>query len=439
MPWFPIVLAVGVGGRLLGRDRGFVLGGLCALFWIVLVQASAGSVIWLHAWSLASMFAGAAAIIAIGGWSGETGTWHSVAGSSESQHQATENPLAVADRSDAFRVNLALNLFEDWLEGHRNQADPWPEFDEFIRRVLFECCGATHVKPFRLMADAQELVPLRLTEDAPEWDAVSSRAGVIGHVATTGQSYLAGDKTHGDLIEKLGKSADVPQAWCFAVSYGRRRLGAVIVGKMDVDPLRNKEYLRTLERLIQRFWCNLLDTSFCRTIGVEDPISGLPARSAFIESADVALQASYGQGEPVAVAIIGFERLRELSDTGRWELADQLVREASALLRAKVRADDRLGRFDGSRLIVLLRRVDSELASLIVAQMAARLEVLCGDQERWGAAVTVRCGLVGTGTSQPTLRDLMTGAVTQCHRARKDNVVLAHDMQAAFETVGVKQ
>ncbi len=36
LPWFPIILAVGVGGRLLDRARGAGLGLLSTLFWILL-------------------------------------------------------------------------------------------------------------------------------------------------------------------------------------------------------------------------------------------------------------------------------------------------------------------------------------------------------------------------------------------------------------------
>ncbi|MFQ5494298.1 MAG: hypothetical protein ACE5EX_02860, partial [Phycisphaerae bacterium] len=71
LPWFPIILAVGVGGRLLGRQRGLGLGFLCALFWVVLVQASEGVGIWGNGWSFATMVAGAVAITLMGRWSGE--------------------------------------------------------------------------------------------------------------------------------------------------------------------------------------------------------------------------------------------------------------------------------------------------------------------------------------------------------------------------------
>jgi diguanylate cyclase (GGDEF)-like protein len=138
----------------------------------------------------------------------------------------------------------------------------------------------------------------------------------------------------------------------------------------------------------------------------------------------------------VAVVVIALERLRQLNDSGRWEVADELVHEASAALRRKVRLDDRLGRFDGSRFILLLRRVDSELASLIVAQIVSRLTATCGDESRWAASIGVRCGLVGSGTENPDIRTLVSRALVQCHRARKEDTQIASDLSPALAVSG---
>ena len=75
LPWFPIVLAVGIGGRMLGKKRGLFLGIACALFWIVLVQATVGYSIWQDYWVVAAMVAGALAIIFMGSWAGESSSY----------------------------------------------------------------------------------------------------------------------------------------------------------------------------------------------------------------------------------------------------------------------------------------------------------------------------------------------------------------------------
>jgi GGDEF domain-containing protein len=150
----------------------------------------------------------------------------------------------------------------------------------------------------------------------------------------------------------------------------------------------------------------------------------------------------------VAIAVIVVEGMRELNDAGRWEVADELVREVADSLRRKVRMDDRLGRFDGSRFIWLLRRVDAELASLIVKQVMARLTTLCGDRtplhpplrrgER-GGSITVRCGVVGSGTENPDLRTLVSHALVQSRRARLEHVTIAGELDAqAATTVGIR-
>ena len=112
--------------------------------------------------------------------------------------------------------------------------------------------------------------------------------------------------------------------------------------------------------------------------------------------------------------------------------------EVSRLLKAKLRSDDRLGRFDDSRFVLLLRRVDSELATLIVTQILSRVQAVCEDHERWRASVHVRCGLAGSGLAQPDLRALLARALREWRRATDDRVPLATDLDATPGVVGAK-
>src|SRR3990172_1571343 len=84
LPWFPILLGVGVAGRLVGRGRGFALGMVCALFWVVLVQASAGTGMWSQPWIVVTILMGAAAIFLMGGWAGQ---------------MPSDNPMPIPSRS----------------------------------------------------------------------------------------------------------------------------------------------------------------------------------------------------------------------------------------------------------------------------------------------------------------------------------------------------
>lgn len=444
LPWFPILLGVGVGGRLLGRGRGLALGVLCAFFWIVLTQASAGITVWQHPWPVATIILGAITIAAMGAWAGDhtvadpkasarpTGVWgfgydtlHPI------PHTPYPNPYSPGDpgASGLDRLAAAIDRFDDWLVEHRGDTDPWPAFGEYIRTTLYECCRATHVKPYRLLSEGDELVALREPDPFSSTRRISARVGIVGHVVTTGRSYHAGDRTQGELVGALAEASNESIAWCFAVSRGTQRLGAVLVGRLDVDPGQNRALLGATQRLIAQFWCTLDDAVHARAADQYDPVSGLHTRPAFLEAARQTIGESYASGEPVAAVVIALEGLRSLNDTGRWETADELICEVSAYLRGKVRMDDRLGRFDGSRFILLLRRVDSELATLIVRQIITRLTTLCGDSARWRTAIHVRCGLAGSGTEQPDPRTLIARALTESQRARTEGLTIAGDLR----------
>jgi diguanylate cyclase (GGDEF)-like protein len=345
-----------------------------------------------------------------------------------------------------------MDQFDDWLEEHRSDNDPWPKFDEFLRSAMYQSCRAKHTKPYRLAGD--ELLPLREPDPFTEVKPVSTRRGVLGYVVTTGRSYYSGDATHGELVSRLaedslGDSRGLDDSgspdegcgpsesvvWCFAIREGTRRLGVVAVRHLGIPPEQNKPLLSAVERLVNRLWCAVSEVCHSRAAAEDDPVSGLLTRAAFLREAEQSLADSYRQCEPAALVVIALENLRELNDSGRWETADELLREVSATLHRKVRMDDRLGRFDGSRLLLLLRRVDSELAILIVAQVMSRLTALCTDLERWKASVGVRCGVVGTGTEQPDLRSLISRALAEARRARVEGIPIASDLVESGDVV----
>ncbi len=434
LPWFPVILAVGVGGRLLGRKRGYALGLLCALFWILLVQSTAGSGFWRAPWVVAGVMIGAAAVFFMGGWAGELSGGDLILGNDGTQTDSSHEVVSQQTQESLEAVIAVMRGFDDWISEHRHDRDPWSQFGEFVRSALFQFCQATHVKLYRLHNDVAELVPLREADPFCEPRTLSARQGVAGHVVTSGRSFILGDHSQGELVAQLASSQpDVGESmeWCFAIARDGQRLGVVTVGSLGIAPLQHLPLLRTAEQLVSQWWGGLVEVLGGREAGRGDPTSGLLNRAAFLESAQQSLRESYAMSEPVAVAIIALEGLRELQDSGRWEAADELVRETADDLRRKVRMDDCLGRFDESRMVWLLRRVDAELASLIVKQVMTRLSTLCQDQSRWRVALHVRCGVVGSGVEKPDLRTLLCRALAQSRRARVENRLIANESDPA--------
>lgn len=422
LAWFPILLAVGVGGRLLGRQRGYALGILCSLFWVILVRAQYGASGWSDPWQMLSLVAGSVAMIAMGGWAGEL----PIADRDHSHAPAgREHPFGLP-----VRFAGACRMFDEWLRDHGGDADPWPSFGEFVRMMLHQSCGATHVRLFRISADGTSVEPLHTIRARPQ----SPAEDVIQNLTSAGTSSSVAPHHAGSAADRHQPSAIGTTSWRFSVEMAGGPLGIVQVGSMPSEVLAMPGVTDSIAGLTSLLWSLLAAHVKNRTAETEDPVSGLLTRQAFLRCGNDSLRTSYEHKEPVAVAVIALERLRELNDSGRWESADELVHEAANVLRLKARSEDCLGRFDGSRFVVLFRRVDARLAGLIVAQVMARLNTLVGDVARWKANIAVRCGVVGSGAQSPDLPTLVAGALAECHRARGDNRTIASGLEVIRDT-----
>ncbi len=440
--WFPIVLAVGVGARLVLPTRGVWFGVLGATFWLVLVFAEGDVETFLDAWTLLALSSGAVAIAAIGAWSstdrGEPNSGVSDVPDSAMAEEASSKHSYVGGLTETFLA------FDDWLEAHRHSEDPWPEFGEFLRIALNRLTGATHVHPYRILSEDDALVPLRAIGPGELMDIDSARCGIVGHVATTGRAYVENEQAHGELVDQLARQSGEPVAWCFAISQGTRRIGLLKIGSLSAGAACDPEMLTLAQNIVSSFWVTLGEVCRRRTAEIRDPLSGLLARESFLFEADRTLSAAYVHNEPVAVGIVAVEGIRLLCDRGDWDLADALAAEAALLLGERVRTDDCIGRFDDSRFVVLLRRVDSALGALIIEQLHKSFSDLCSDGDRWRVPLVVRCGVSGSGTEQPPLRELISRAINRCHEARARNVALLSDVASpetsasVIATAGVK-
>ncbi|MCO6436332.1 MAG: diguanylate cyclase [Phycisphaerae bacterium] len=443
LPWFPILLAVGLGGRLLGRSKGYALGLMCALFWIALVHLSTGGAAWQQAGALVTLLSGSVAIITMGGWAGESGAAtdqrrREPAEETGGRAEASATPLrgASALPDDLHRLTEMIERFDEWLAENEQTEDLWPAFDAYVRGALRLCCGATRVRPYRVTGDGAWLEPLRIEHAAMDRRRVSADEGLLGEVLAARVAYVGGAGRQAErAADEGGTKSEAKPAWCFPVLDGGQALGVVWVGQVELSPLRQRAMLSLAERWIAQCWRNLVDTARRRLAAMTDPTSAVHTRDSFLELAGGDVAGAYALGEPVALAVVALEGLRELNDNGRWEVADEIVRDVGAILRSRVRADDRVGRFDGSRFLVLLRRVDAELSQLIVRQLLERLARLCEGEAQRDAKVGVRLGVAVSGSEMPELRVLLARALDHCRKARLEKTSMSGDYVRAAPQV----
>jgi GGDEF domain-containing protein len=285
--------------------------------------------------------------------------------------------------------------------------------------MLYAHCRATHVRPYRILSEGDALVPLRTIDPAGREEFKSARQGIHGHVATHGKTYVVDDPTQGELVRKLARVSDDVPVWCFVIRQGPRKIGLVAVqGWSGSQP--DRELLNSMELLINQFWSTLTEVCRSRTADRMDSPTNTLTRESFLEEAQEVAKESYAAGEPIALVVF--------ADNGRWDLATDVIRETSKTLRNRLRPDDVLGRFDDSRFVLLLRRVDSALGSLIAGQLVSRLSaspLTVALQEYNGG---IRCGIVGSGGASPSVTELVTRSVRLCHDARLNDLCVASDV-----------
>jgi len=429
--WALMMIIAGVAGRWRGRFSASIVAACCAGFWLALclvIQNEAGG---LDRGSIGVLTAGTVAILVVAAWSGHRSGRAKQAALAEPRRSAATGQTPFP--SDIRRLGEALQRFDDWLERYRHDADPWPEFDEFLRSLLHENCRAARVKPYRILSEEDAPVPLRAAESAYTNEIIVTPRGVMSYVIRTGRSWRASNPACRADVPDAATTGHGPIAWAFPVQQAGRTIGVVTVGELppaaETGPLA-RDLLDTLERLVSQCWIMLLEVCRSRASATTDPASGLLTLSAFTEAAEHVWHEARRRGEPLAVLVIAAEGLRTLEEGGRWTQAGLVISRAGNLLAQRCRSSDLLARFDESRFLMLLRRVDLDLAVLIASELLQKLFATTADVPN-SQAVRFRGGIAMGAGARPDLGNLITQAVERCHRARRQGLpLLATEVQS---------
>ncbi|MGB0716863.1 MAG: GGDEF domain-containing protein, partial [Phycisphaerae bacterium] len=207
--------------------------------------------------------------------------------------------------------------------------------------------------------------------------------------------------------------------WCFPIRHESQVLGVIAVGRIDASAIREREWLEVTAQAVSFCWTMVREMGLRRSSDARDPSTGLLVRQPFLQAAEHTLLACRKEDEPVAVCVLSIEGIRNLTDMGRWDTAEQLMHEAATQLRKKIRSDDEIGRFDDSCFAILLRRVDESLATLIVSQLVNRVEAACQGVASTDTKLKVRSGFANSNAPEHTLQHLLVDALQQCQKARE--------------------
>jgi len=319
--------------------------------------------------------------------------------------------------------------FLAWCEEDHFKANLWNAFDQLVREMLTEQLGAVRVRCYEVLPGCQKL--RSLSQLGTLTDGQCARSGILGHVATSGQEFVATDPTHGELIDQLAKDGDETWDWVHPIRHGGQTVGLLALGKLPPTSLLDRDRRRDLGVLLSTFWRHVACLEQLRTAEKTDKASGLLTRADFFECATRALADSYAENEPVVVVALAVEGLRHLDDIGRWSDRDGLVETTACLIHRRIRTDDIIGRFSDDRFVLLLRRLDSSLGRLIAAKIQSTIQDQMRQFEDLGDLLRVRAGVSGSGFQQRPLEALLVSAFEAVELARKQDLPLHCDLESA--------
>ena len=323
-------------------------------------------------------------------------------------------------------ASRAVRSFLTWCDEDYPEANPWNPFDQLIREMITELLGGVRVRCYQVLPGDQQLRSLSRL-DRPD-DGECARSGILGHVATTGCEFVAGDPAHGELVHQRAKSTDEVWDWICPIRQGNRTVGLVAVGRLSPDAGFDRERRQELSVLITTFWRHVACLERLGIAERTDKISGLLTRGDFLEVATHALADSHAENEPVAVVVLALEGLRRLDDVGRWQDRDALVESIGLLAKQRIRTDDVIGRFSDDRFVLLLRRLDSGLGRLIAGKIQSMAQQRMSQAEDLGAMLRARVGLTGSGFSKQPLQKLLAAAFDAAEMARKQDAAIYCDL-----------
>lgn len=142
----------------------------------------------------------------------------------------------------------------------------------------------------------------------------------------------------------------------------------------------NENY-RKAERKIKRI-------AFC------DALTGLPNRRKLLDYMNDSIKLSHRESKKFAALMLDLDKFKIVNDTLGHEAGDDLLKQVSTRIRARLRASDMLARYGGDEFVIVLANCpdnkDAEkVAAEIIAYLTVPFELSCGNIVQIGASIGI--------------------------------------------------
>lgn len=107
---------------------------------------------------------------------------------------------------------------------------------------------------------------------------------------------------------------------------------------------------------------------------MEDPLTGLPNRRAFIKRADIELRRAVREGTQTVIVLSDLDKFKSVNDTYGHKVGDQVLQQYAQIIQDTLRPGDFVARIGGEEFAIILPKTDQEQGYKIIDRLRARVE-----------------------------------------------------------------
>ncbi len=177
-------------------------------------------------------------------------------------------------------------------------------------------------------------------------------------------------------------------------------------------------------------------------MALEDPLTGLNNRRAFINRASSGLQESVSSSATVAVVLTDLDKFKLINDTYGHSAGDEVLKHFSRIMERSLRTYDVTGRIGGEEFAILLPNTTSEEAYKVINRLRKNIESTpCDydedDTRKNTLSYTASFGIVVSEDKNSNIENLLSQADRNLYKAKEDgrNLVVINDAEPMPEPV----
>lgn len=146
-----------------------------------------------------------------------------------------------------------------------------------------------------------------------------------------------------------------------------------------------------------------------------DPLTGALNRRGFLERLGLERQRALRTQAPLSVAYLDIDAFKALNDRAGHAAGDALLRDFVAVLQARIRATDTLGRMGGDEFAILLPDTDRPQAERLLAELQAQIQAA---MDAGGTGTSVSVGAITASGELPEAEALLAAADAEMYCAK---------------------